>query len=227
MITSTASCCSTKTWFSGRVGGQRMRWTTSKLTSLIYVIKLPCRNWKVRGKVFFFCFLSYHGFSDPLCSLVIIWSFFILYPSSPFFGGKGSRCLFVFFFFLHFFWCFKRFFFALLGRSFNHLAFYIIEFRYFTARSSISFIWTISRNCCWNVVRSFFLSGELLMSLNRRQEAADVYRGLISRNPENRNYYLQLEQSLNLSGEEEKLKLYEEMKEKWVCSWMGFRIAAN
>lgn len=52
------------------------------------------------------------------------------------------------------------------------------------------------------------------MSLNRRQEAADVYRGLISRNPENRNYYLQLEQSLNLSGEEEKLKLYEEMKEK-------------
>ena len=52
------------------------------------------------------------------------------------------------------------------------------------------------------------------MKLGRRDEAAEVYRGLIKRNPENRNYYLNLEEALGLSTVEERLKLYEELKEK-------------
>ena len=56
--------------------------------------------------------------------------------------------------------------------------------------------------------------GQILKDLGRKSEAADVYRGLISRNPENRNYYIQLENSLDLQTEAEKLDLYQELKEK-------------
>ncbi|KAB7503296.1 N-alpha-acetyltransferase 16, NatA auxiliary subunit, partial [Armadillidium nasatum] len=71
------------------------------------------------------------------------------------------------------------------------------------------------------------LKGELLMALDRNEEAADVYRGLIARNPENRNYYLQLEKALNLNTEEEKLKLYEEMKEKYPKAHVPRRLPLN
>lgn len=52
------------------------------------------------------------------------------------------------------------------------------------------------------------------MKLGRKEEASEVYRGLIKRNPENRNYYLMLEEALGLTTVEERLKLYEELKEK-------------
>lgn len=52
------------------------------------------------------------------------------------------------------------------------------------------------------------------MALGRQEDASEVYRGLIKRNPENRNYYIKLEESLGLTTVEERLKLYEELKEK-------------
>ena len=52
------------------------------------------------------------------------------------------------------------------------------------------------------------------MNLGRKDEASEVFRGLIKRNPENRNYYLKLEEALGLSTPEERIKLYDELKEK-------------
>ena len=40
------------------------------------------------------------------------------------------------------------------------------------------------------------ISGELLMKLDRRDEAATVYLDLINRNPENWNYYKGLEDAV-------------------------------
>ena len=52
------------------------------------------------------------------------------------------------------------------------------------------------------------------MQLDEMTDAAVVYRGLIRRNPENRNYYLQLEKALNLTKEEDILQFYREYKAK-------------
>uniref|UniRef100_A0A8C2ACE6 N(alpha)-acetyltransferase 15, NatA auxiliary subunit b n=1 Tax=Cyprinus carpio TaxID=7962 RepID=A0A8C2ACE6_CYPCA len=52
--------------------------------------------------------------------------------------------------------------------------------------------------------------GELLLSLERFEEAADVYRRLQERNPENWSYYHGLEKALKPASTEEKLKIYEE-----------------
>ncbi|XP_066937561.1 N-alpha-acetyltransferase 15, NatA auxiliary subunit isoform X2 [Macrobrachium rosenbergii] len=71
------------------------------------------------------------------------------------------------------------------------------------------------------------LRGELLMKLGRKDEASEVYRGLIKRNPENRNYYLNLEEALGLSTVEERLKLYEELKEKFPRAQVPKRLPLN
>lgn len=49
-----------------------------------------------------------------------------------------------------------------------------------------------------------------------KADASEVYRGLVKRNPENRNYYLKLEETLGLTTVEQKLELYKQLKEKWV-----------
>ena len=48
------------------------------------------------------------------------------------------------------------------------------------------------------------------MALNRPQEAEKFYRVLIERNPENKEYYLKLEEALQLTTVEQKLELYKE-----------------
>lgn len=50
--------------------------------------------------------------------------------------------------------------------------------------------------------------GEILMTLDRREEAATVYLDLINRNPENWNYYKGLEDAVRPETEEARWKLY-------------------
>ncbi|XP_051561366.1 N-alpha-acetyltransferase 15, NatA auxiliary subunit [Myxocyprinus asiaticus] len=57
--------------------------------------------------------------------------------------------------------------------------------------------------------------GELLLNLERYEAAADVYRRLQERNPENWTYYHGLEKALKPGSTEEKLKIYEEAWEKY------------
>uniref|UniRef100_A0A8C2D736 N(alpha)-acetyltransferase 15, NatA auxiliary subunit b n=1 Tax=Cyprinus carpio TaxID=7962 RepID=A0A8C2D736_CYPCA len=57
--------------------------------------------------------------------------------------------------------------------------------------------------------------GELLLNLERFEEAADVYRQLQERNPENWSYYHGLEKALKPASTQEKLKIYEEAWEKY------------
>lgn len=71
------------------------------------------------------------------------------------------------------------------------------------------------------------LRGELLMNLGRKEDASEVYRGLIKRNPENRNYYLKLEEALGLTTSEERIKLYEELKEKFPRAQVPKRLPLN
>lgn len=71
------------------------------------------------------------------------------------------------------------------------------------------------------------LKGELLMNLGRQEEASEVYRGLIKRNPENRNYYLKLEEALGLATAEERIKLYDELKEKFPRAQVPKRLPLN
>ncbi|XP_028831707.1 N-alpha-acetyltransferase 15, NatA auxiliary subunit b isoform X1 [Denticeps clupeoides] len=52
--------------------------------------------------------------------------------------------------------------------------------------------------------------GELLLSLDRMEEATEVYCRLQERNPENWSYYYGLEKALKPATTEEKLKIYEE-----------------
>ncbi|XP_062856648.1 N-alpha-acetyltransferase 15, NatA auxiliary subunit a isoform X2 [Trichomycterus rosablanca] len=57
--------------------------------------------------------------------------------------------------------------------------------------------------------------GELLLQLDRADEASDVYRHLQERNPENWSYYQGLEKSLKPRNVEERQKLYED-------TWLKF-----
>ncbi|KAL2077735.1 hypothetical protein ACEWY4_027239 [Coilia grayii] len=52
--------------------------------------------------------------------------------------------------------------------------------------------------------------GELLLQLDRAQEASEVYHRLQERNPENWSYYQGLEKALNPANAGDKLKIYEE-----------------
>ncbi|MPC26710.1 N-alpha-acetyltransferase 15, NatA auxiliary subunit [Portunus trituberculatus] len=60
-----------------------------------------------------------------------------------------------------------------------------------------------------------------------KENASEVYRGLIKRNPENRNYYLKLEEALGLTTAEERIKLYEELKEKFPRAQVPKRLPLN
>ncbi|XP_035530421.1 kinesin light chain 1 isoform X3 [Morone saxatilis] len=57
--------------------------------------------------------------------------------------------------------------------------------------------------------------GEILLKLERLDEATEVYRRLQERNPENWSYYRGLENALKPSSVEETLKIYEEAWEKF------------
>ncbi|CAG5993688.1 unnamed protein product [Menidia menidia] len=57
--------------------------------------------------------------------------------------------------------------------------------------------------------------GEVLLKLERPEEASEVYRRLQERNPENWAYYQGLEKALNPGSTEERLKIYED-------SWVKF-----
>lgn len=61
---------------------------------------------------------------------------------------------------------------------------------------------------------SLLFPGELLLSLNRPTDAEKFYRVLIERNPENKDYYLKLEEALQLTTTEQKLELYKEYTAK-------------
>ncbi|XP_041929520.1 N-alpha-acetyltransferase 15, NatA auxiliary subunit a isoform X1 [Alosa sapidissima] len=52
--------------------------------------------------------------------------------------------------------------------------------------------------------------GELLLKLDRAEEASEVYHRLQERNPENWSYYQGLEKALNPANTEDKLKIYED-----------------
>ncbi|KAF4090563.1 hypothetical protein AMELA_G00054440 [Ameiurus melas] len=69
--------------------------------------------------------------------------------------------------------------------------------------------------------------GELLLNLGRFEEAADVYRRLQERNPENWSYYLGLEKALKPATTEEKLKIYEEAWVKFPKGLVPRRLPLN
>ncbi|KAF2359906.1 N-terminal acetyltransferase A auxiliary subunit [Trinorchestia longiramus] len=68
----------------------------------------------------------------------------------------------------------------------------------------------------YDKVTSLEIRGELLLALSRPQEAEKFYRVLIDRNPENKDYYLKLEEALELSSVEQKLELYKEYSLKYL-----------
>ena len=82
-----------------------------------------------------------------------------------------------------------------------------------TSDEALEHLNTYHENICDKVTLQE-LRGELYMKLGRLHEAAHVYRQLIHRNPENRCYYLKLEEVLQLNTLDEKFKLYEELREK-------------
>uniref|UniRef100_A0A4W4G428 N(alpha)-acetyltransferase 15, NatA auxiliary subunit n=1 Tax=Electrophorus electricus TaxID=8005 RepID=A0A4W4G428_ELEEL len=71
--------------------------------------------------------------------------------------------------------------------------------------------------------------GDLLLSLGRSEEAADVYRRLQERNPENWSYYHGLEKALKpgISTTEERLKIYEEAWLKYPKGLVPRRLPLN
>lgn len=62
-------------------------------------------------------------------------------------------------------------------------------------RTLISLV-NINNTLSWLIDNSAFLTGELLLQLCRLEEAAEIYRGLQERNPENWAYYKGLEKAL-------------------------------
>uniref|UniRef100_A0A1A8C456 N(Alpha)-acetyltransferase 15, NatA auxiliary subunit n=2 Tax=Nothobranchius kadleci TaxID=1051664 RepID=A0A1A8C456_NOTKA len=69
--------------------------------------------------------------------------------------------------------------------------------------------------------------GEVLLKLERLDEAADVYKRLQERNPENWSYYYGLEKALKPGSVEEKLKIYEETWEKFPKGLVPRRLPLN
>nr|XP_036854502.1 N-alpha-acetyltransferase 15, NatA auxiliary subunit isoform X3 [Manis javanica] len=69
--------------------------------------------------------------------------------------------------------------------------------------------------------------GELLLQLCRLEDAADVYRGLQERNPENWAYYKGLEKALNPANMLERLKIYEEAWTKYPRGLVPRRLPLN
>ncbi|XP_074849390.1 N-alpha-acetyltransferase 15, NatA auxiliary subunit isoform X2 [Carettochelys insculpta] len=69
--------------------------------------------------------------------------------------------------------------------------------------------------------------GELLLQLCRLEEAAEVYRGLQERNPENWAYYKGLEKALKPANMLERLKIYEEAWTKYPRGLVPRRLPLN
>ncbi|KAK7929692.1 hypothetical protein WMY93_006087 [Mugilogobius chulae] len=69
--------------------------------------------------------------------------------------------------------------------------------------------------------------GELLLKLERYEEATAVYRRLQERNPENWSYYHGLEKSLKPSSVEERSKIYEDAWEKFPKGLVPRRLPLN
>ncbi|XP_029918006.1 N-alpha-acetyltransferase 15, NatA auxiliary subunit a [Myripristis murdjan] len=69
--------------------------------------------------------------------------------------------------------------------------------------------------------------GELLLKLDRHEEASEVYRRLQERNPENWAYYQGLEKALKLDSVADHLKLYEEAWVKFPKGLVPRRLPLN
>uniref|UniRef100_A0A8C9WH79 N-alpha-acetyltransferase 15, NatA auxiliary subunit n=1 Tax=Scleropages formosus TaxID=113540 RepID=A0A8C9WH79_SCLFO len=69
--------------------------------------------------------------------------------------------------------------------------------------------------------------GELLLSLERMEEATEVYHQLQERNPENWSYYHGLENALKPASVEEKQKIYEEAWERYPKGLVPRRLPLN
>uniref|UniRef100_A0A250Y5X3 N-alpha-acetyltransferase 15, NatA auxiliary subunit n=1 Tax=Castor canadensis TaxID=51338 RepID=A0A250Y5X3_CASCN len=69
--------------------------------------------------------------------------------------------------------------------------------------------------------------GELMLQLCRLEDAADVYRGLQERNPENWAYYKGLEKALKPANMLERLKIYEEAWTKYPRGLVPRRLPLN
>uniref|UniRef100_A0A3Q4I283 N-alpha-acetyltransferase 15, NatA auxiliary subunit n=1 Tax=Neolamprologus brichardi TaxID=32507 RepID=A0A3Q4I283_NEOBR len=69
--------------------------------------------------------------------------------------------------------------------------------------------------------------GELLLKLERLDEATEVYRRLLERNPENWSYYHGLEKALKPSTVEERYKIFEEAWEKFPKGLVPRRLPLN
>lgn len=63
-------------------------------------------------------------------------------------------------------------------------------------KENIDLLVNINNTLSWLIDNSAFLTGELLLQLCRLEEAAEIYRGLQERNPENWAYYKGLEKAL-------------------------------
>jgi len=69
--------------------------------------------------------------------------------------------------------------------------------------------------------------GKYLIELQRLEEAASVYQDLLNRNPENHEYYQQLEVARNLDTEEAKLAMYEDYQTKFPRAAAPKRLPLN
>ncbi|XP_048826423.1 N-alpha-acetyltransferase 15, NatA auxiliary subunit a [Brienomyrus brachyistius] len=71
------------------------------------------------------------------------------------------------------------------------------------------------------------MKGELLIQLDRLDEATEVYRQLLERNPENWSYYHGLEKALKPASVEEKQKIYEDTWDKYPKALVPRRLPLN
>jgi len=69
--------------------------------------------------------------------------------------------------------------------------------------------------------------GRYLLVLSRKEDAGAVYQDLLSRNPENHEYYRQLEAARSLATETERLGLYEEYQSKFPRATAPKRLPLN
>lgn len=65
---------------------------------------------------------------------------------------------------------------------------------------------------------------QLYLKLDRLKEAEDEYRKLLKRNPDNRQYYFGLEEACGVTAEDQKLKLYSELRESFPRAALARRI---
>ncbi|XP_064608201.1 N-alpha-acetyltransferase 15, NatA auxiliary subunit-like [Liolophura sinensis] len=71
------------------------------------------------------------------------------------------------------------------------------------------------------------IRADILIQLDRHEEAADIYRELLNRNPENWAYYKGLETALKAESEEDRMKIYEEVLEKFPSASAPKRLPLN